>query len=190
MTVGCLCIPRLTVGADFAEENLQATRRLNSLRRPQVEPVSCRGVGISECGGSFRFGACACGSFLSLQNRWAQHGLKRSVFYQGKASRDGSLASPGVEGAHMSGGGHLRRQTLDLTFPCLARVWWSCWVSSSAGVSKSVNTVHGSPSLHESHNFGAAESTCHWSPPLPKDPKPEAQRQKVRPCILKTLQDR
>ena len=76
-----------------------------------------------------------------------------------------------------------------------SHAWLECggaagFQASSAGVSKSVNTVHGSPSLHESHNFGAAESTCHWSPPLPKDPKPEAQRQKVRPCILKTLQDR
>ncbi|CAE7755468.1 nipblb [Symbiodinium sp. CCMP2456] len=82
----------LTVGADFAEENLQVSAFLNV-----VDPSA------SEAAPAAPFSDAMIPVIP----------VKRGGFDQGKTSRDGSLASPRVEGARMQWSGDLRRRTLD-----------------------------------------------------------------------------
>ena len=184
MTSDCgLADPRLTVGADFAEENLQATHiELTHVQAASLRIWSCRGVGVSERGGSFRLGACACGSFLSC--RTLAHGKK--VFVT-KAKLLGTGVLPLQElkvPACNQESGHLHKQTLDLSWmPALGSrvlelvVCKHCWYRQVSAC-QYVNHTTSEP----------VESTCRLSPLL-KYRKPEAQRQKV-PCIVETLRAR
>ena len=110
-----LADPRLTVGADFAEENLQATHiELTHVQAASLRIWSCRGVGVSERGGSFRLGACACGSFLSC--RTLAHG-KRVFVTKAKLLGTGVLPLHELKvPACKQESGHLHKQTLDLSW--------------------------------------------------------------------------